>query len=53
MRGKKAKALRRAARKASVGMPERGYATLASTRNRTIVNHPNTERGIYRRMKAA
>ena len=52
MRGTKAKAIRRAAREMTAGMPERKLvAKLRHGQPECAVNHPQTTRGVFLKLK--
>lgn len=55
MRGVKAKRLRRAAERATVGLPARRLAWRGNGRDRdrnsSIINHPQSTRAVYLRLK--
>ena len=53
MRGAKAKRLRRAAERATVGPPSRRLAWRGNGRDRnsSIINHPQSTRAVYLRLK--
>lgn len=49
MNAKKCKALRRQARELTVGKPKRQL--MRNKETGLIINHPDTERGVYRELK--
>lgn len=53
MNAKKCKALRRQARKESVGLPLRNLLAMKHRHTTQAVNDPQTFRGVYRNLKKA